>query len=353
MRITAIAARGPWRWIFCVVAACQLVAVSSAAATIPVSPVDLNATEAYEGLQVEPATITYTGDGTGFLGGENPRDRDSRIQWTDWTSRRADGTGFNQLNDCDPFCAHGHFHRFRVRIELWRPTRIAGTLVFSRMTIFYLGARPKGELLHYTFTDTYRAGGFGWGPPDAEGYCTNTHGLKPEPSCRNIYSLPRQPASRARAGDASTCRYSTRPCATRTTLAPDSPPRLHRARAGVLAATARFATVHRPKMLYPTNDYASRNGGLLWHQWIKPRTWSDGDDIVVLSARWTEWNARRAVARVTVNIAGRRGTGTVTLGSPGYCPAAHAFGYLMETVRGGPWGRGGNTNLSEECDSGG
>lgn len=104
-------------------------------------------------------------------------------------------------------------------------------------------------------------------------------------------------------------------------------------------------------MLYATLDYGNRSGGLLWHRWIKPRHWNDGDDASVLHARWTEWNARRAVARVRVAIAGRQGRGRVTLSAPGYCPAAHAFGYLRETVRGGPWGRGGSINLSEECAS--
>ena len=42
--------------------ACGLGAGAAAAATLPVSPVYLNASSAYEGLQVKPATITYTGD---------------------------------------------------------------------------------------------------------------------------------------------------------------------------------------------------------------------------------------------------------------------------------------------------
>jgi hypothetical protein len=74
---------------------------------------------------------------------------------------------------------------------MWRPARIAGTLVFTRLTIIYPSARPRGQTRHYTFTDSYRAGGgFGWGPPDAEGYCTNTHGLAPAAGCKNIHSLP-------------------------------------------------------------------------------------------------------------------------------------------------------------------
>lgn len=135
-------------------------------------------------------------------------------------------------------------------------------------------------------------------------------------------------------------------------MVPAVPPRLDRGTPPDALASATRSRVRRvPKMLYATLDYGSRSGGLIWHRWLKPRHWRDGDDVSVLHAHWIKWNARRAAARVRVIIAGRRGRGRVTLSAPGYCRAAHAFGYLRETVRGGPWGRGGSTDLSEECDS--
>jgi hypothetical protein len=107
----------------------------------------------------------------------------------------------------------------------------------------------------------------------------------------------------------------------------------------------------RPKMLYPTLDYGSRHGGFLWHGWVKPRSWNDGDDVSIPYAHWTSWNARRATARVHVVIAGRRGRGHVMLSSPGYCAAAHAYGFLREVDRGGIWGRGGTVDLRPLCES--
>jgi hypothetical protein len=166
---------------------------ASASGTLPVSPTFLNATTAYNGLQVEPATITYTGDGTGFLGGANARNQNSGIHWTKWTTKVALGTGFNQLNNCNPSCAGGTFRGYRVKIELWRPRRLAGTLVFTRMTIFYEKRPPRGEPRHYTFTDTHTGGtlgGYGWGPPGPQGYCIHTYGQKPFATCKNIHSLP-------------------------------------------------------------------------------------------------------------------------------------------------------------------
>lgn len=166
---------------------------ASASGGLPVSPTFLRATAAADGLQVEPASITYTGDGTGLLGGRNVRDRSSGIDWTKWTPSLALGSGYNQLNDCTPSCAGGRFSGYAVRIEMWRPRTLSGTLVFTRMTIFYKKNHPRGDRKHYTFTDTYIGGiggGYGWGPPTEESYCVNTYSQPPEPSCKNIHTLP-------------------------------------------------------------------------------------------------------------------------------------------------------------------
>lgn len=177
-------------------AICLTAIGASAAGTLPLSPTSLGATHAYDGLQVKPLTIVYTGDGTGFLGGANVGSRSSGIDWTKWTANLAIGRGFNQLNDCNPDCAGGKFHGYPVKIELWRPRTLAGTLVFTRMTIFYEKGAPQEEPRHYTFTDTFTkgvdgaSGGYGWGPPDAVGYCIHTHGLQPAAGCKNIHSLP-------------------------------------------------------------------------------------------------------------------------------------------------------------------
>lgn len=175
-----------------------LPAPAPASTSLPLSPTVLDATRAYEGLQVEPAAITYTGDGTGFLGGADAREKGSGIEWTQWTASAALGTGFDQLDDCNPDCADGTYTGYRVRIEMWRPRVLAKTLVFTRMTIFFLRHTPHNAPRHYTFTDTHTAGrygGYGWGPPGAGLYCTYHGkkpypGWKPEPGCQNIHSLP-------------------------------------------------------------------------------------------------------------------------------------------------------------------
>lgn len=170
---------------------------ASASTSLPLSPIFLDSGHAHDGLQVEPKQIVYTGDGTGLLGGADVGDdAQSGIDWTNWTSSTAEGSGFNQLNDCEPSCAGGKYRGYAVKIELWRPRTLAGTLVFTRMTIFYEKSRPRHEPRHYTFTDTYTAGvdgyegGYGWGPPNGQDYCVHTHDLKPSAGCQNIHSLP-------------------------------------------------------------------------------------------------------------------------------------------------------------------
>lgn len=166
---------------------------ASASGSLPVSPTFLGATTAYDGLQVKPAAIAYTGDGTGFLGGPNVRNRKSGIDWTKWTTDVALGSGYNQLNNCTPSCAGGTFHGYSVKIEMWQPRTLSGTLVFTRMTIFYKHDHPPGARSHYTFTDTYTpgtGGGYGWGPPSEQDYCVNTYGQPPAAGCKNIHTLP-------------------------------------------------------------------------------------------------------------------------------------------------------------------
>jgi len=59
----------------------------------------------------------------------------SGLRWSHWTRQDAAGTGAAHLNDCVPSCAAGHFHTYRVALELTRP-RTCGkrrVLQFTRL----------------------------------------------------------------------------------------------------------------------------------------------------------------------------------------------------------------------------
>jgi hypothetical protein len=88
-------------------------------------------------LQVRPPIVSYTGDGTGFLGGRTsspPRHLDrGGIDWVSWTQRSAFGRGWVWINDCRPYCAAGHFHKARATVRASRPR----DGLFTRLTIAY------------------------------------------------------------------------------------------------------------------------------------------------------------------------------------------------------------------------
>jgi len=88
-------------------------------------------------MQVRPPVISYTGDGTGFLGGRTSAppghlDRGG-IHWLSWTQRSAFGRGFAWINDCRPSCAGGSFSKHRATVRATRPRNGH----FTRMTITY------------------------------------------------------------------------------------------------------------------------------------------------------------------------------------------------------------------------
>ena len=159
---------------------------STTSGGLPASPIYVD----YSSLQIKPREITYTGDSTGILTGAGPPARAASIQWTRWTAQSALGTGFNDLNDCEPGCDDGTFHYFPVKIEQWRPASLGGRLVFTRMTIWYQDQVPAGQARYYTFTDVHSRQGYAWGPPERDLYCVNTHGLPPAVGCRNTRELP-------------------------------------------------------------------------------------------------------------------------------------------------------------------
>lgn len=75
-------------------------------------------------LQVEPRVVGYTGDGTGYLGGQetSPRQQDrGGLRWLSWGHRIAAARGYAWLNNCRPDCARGAFHPYRAKIRVRRP----------------------------------------------------------------------------------------------------------------------------------------------------------------------------------------------------------------------------------------
>jgi hypothetical protein len=48
------------------------------------------------------------------------------LGWTHWNDRAATAHGVVWANDCTPFCAAGHFHRYAARVRASQPGRCRG-----------------------------------------------------------------------------------------------------------------------------------------------------------------------------------------------------------------------------------
>jgi hypothetical protein len=87
-------------------------------------------------FQIKPRLIVYTGDGSGYLAGrhssQNNRDK-GQLHWKSWGRHRAHATGWAWLDDCDPSCAEGTFHRHHATVKVDRVRHGH----FKRMTIHF------------------------------------------------------------------------------------------------------------------------------------------------------------------------------------------------------------------------
>jgi hypothetical protein len=76
------------------------------------------------------------GDGTNYLTG---------MAWSRWTARSATGSGTDEINDCKPDCASGHFHGYPTTVTLSKPKRckrVKRHRVFGRIVLQYPNAHP-------------------------------------------------------------------------------------------------------------------------------------------------------------------------------------------------------------------
>ena len=116
-------------------------AVSTAgAAGLPGAVADGGTPKLGKNVLVRPKQILYTGDGSGFLAGPGKagrRPKPGRLTWSSWTSGAAQGSGDDWINNCVPFCAAGTFSQHAVAVTLFRPRKMLGLLVFTRMRLHY------------------------------------------------------------------------------------------------------------------------------------------------------------------------------------------------------------------------
>jgi hypothetical protein len=86
-------------------------------------------------FQVRPAVISYTGDGTGLVGGFDGSGvkHPGHLQWTTYNRLEGLGRGLLWLDDCTPSCAGGTFTSTPVSVHAFDPR--SGR--FQRLTLTY------------------------------------------------------------------------------------------------------------------------------------------------------------------------------------------------------------------------
>ena len=89
-------------------------------------------------LQVRPGSYIFT-CADGGAGLEN-------LHWTNWNAKLASARGTYYYNDCIPYCAAGHFHKFPVVAVLWGSDAVKGhpgVRRYAEFTLVFIGSeRP-------------------------------------------------------------------------------------------------------------------------------------------------------------------------------------------------------------------
>jgi hypothetical protein len=68
----------------------------------------------------------------------------SQLTWTTWTSGLASAKGTLVQNDCTPYCAAGHFHRYPALVVLWGSKAVRpGEHAYPKLTMILTGPRPR------------------------------------------------------------------------------------------------------------------------------------------------------------------------------------------------------------------
>jgi hypothetical protein len=95
----------------------------------------------------KPRTILTCGDGSLYF---------IHLHWRHWGRHYALATGIARANDCNPYCAAGHFHSYSATLKLTRRGLCGsrGDLEYQRLTLRYTHRKPPGASNPFVF-DTY------------------------------------------------------------------------------------------------------------------------------------------------------------------------------------------------------
>jgi hypothetical protein len=66
-----------------------------------------------------------------------------KLSWSAWAPGLASAKGTLVQNDCVPYCAAGHFHRYPALVILWGSKAVSpGGHAYTKLTLILTGPRP-------------------------------------------------------------------------------------------------------------------------------------------------------------------------------------------------------------------
>ncbi|MHB1571447.1 MAG: hypothetical protein ACYC0H_19890 [Solirubrobacteraceae bacterium] len=93
-----------------------------------------------QALARRPRLISYSGDGAAFLAGR--RSTRDALRWKTWGASVGRAQGDDWHDNRIPDCARGTYFGYPASIRAYRPRKVDGYLVFTRITVTYTRARP-------------------------------------------------------------------------------------------------------------------------------------------------------------------------------------------------------------------
>jgi hypothetical protein len=66
------------------------------------------------------------------------------LHWRHWGDRVSTATGWAAINDCNPYCAAGTFHRYRIRLRASKRAECGATRAYKNVGITFTRGVPSG-----------------------------------------------------------------------------------------------------------------------------------------------------------------------------------------------------------------
>jgi hypothetical protein len=100
----------------------------------------------------KPSYLDMCGDGSFNV---------KRLRWRRWDRDVAKGYGTAEINDCEPSCAEGHFHDYRIIVRAKKPRYCneSDQYEYSRLRFEFPRERPDGAQREFGFDWSWICGG--------------------------------------------------------------------------------------------------------------------------------------------------------------------------------------------------